>query len=173
VCIVCVCSVCVCVCVCVCACVCSAARSMEWMCGVCFFCSRSFACNGRFLFSLALQGPLNCPHRNLSPALGYIFDSREHTQSVGDASFALCVCIDDIRKGQHAQHGTHSDLHRCSGRIARTSSQVFAPQECVCAVCFAWFHSWNPIFAPSLHPRRLALPWVHQHKFRIQIVSFI
>jgi len=69
----------------------------------------SHLCSQRTLFkcssALALQRSLNCPFRHLPFAQGYAFDSLEHTQSVGSASFALYVCIDGILNLQHAQHG--------------------------------------------------------------------
>jgi hypothetical protein len=89
---VCVCAMCVCVCVCVC--VRSTATNFcsrssdgrvthtlshvfdprECERGVCFVCFCTSARNG-FLLALASQGPLICPHRHLSPALGYVFNS--------------------------------------------------------------------------------------------------
>jgi len=42
---------------------------------------------------------------------------------------------------QHAQHGARTCLHRLSGHLAHTLPHEFDPQECVCVVCFGWFHS--------------------------------
>ena len=69
--------------------------------------------NGNFLTSDALalmQGPLYCAHRHPPLALD-VFEPQEHTQSVGFASFDLCMRFDNVLNLQHAQHGTQNGLH--------------------------------------------------------------
>jgi hypothetical protein len=153
----------VCICVCMCVCVCSTHSMVTNFCSpssdghvthilprvfdpqecVCGVCSRTFACNGHFLFALALQGPLICTHRHLSPALGYVFDSQEYAR--GFASFPVYVCVFVCvyrwhPQSQHAQHGTQIDLHRRSVRVAHILPHVSDPQESVCGACFDWFY---------------------------------
>jgi hypothetical protein len=42
------------------------------------------------------------------------------------------TCVDNLADLQHAQHGAQSGLHSRNGRVARTLSYLFDPQECVC-----------------------------------------
>ena len=113
----------------------------ECVCGVCFGRSRTCSArNGHFLSVLASQGPLNCPYWHLPTALGYVFDSQEHTHRAGFAPFGLCICFHDFVNLQHAQHGARSCLHRRSGRLAHMLPHVFDPQKYVCVIYIGWFY---------------------------------
>ena len=64
-----------------------------------------------------------------------VCDSQEHTQSVGCASFVLCVCVDANVNLQHAQHGARFCLHSPDGQVARMLPYHLDLQKCVCVVC--------------------------------------
>jgi len=111
------------------------------VCGVCFVRSSTCARNECLLSvqALASRGPLICPHWHIPFDLGYVSDSLERTQSIGYASFAPYVCIDDTLKLQHAQHDVHPHPHSPDGRVAHTLSLFLDLQEWVCGVWFCWF----------------------------------
>ena len=116
---------------------------LERMCGVgCVWlcpcpCLRVVFC---FLSRACMVRHLNCPLQYLPLALGHVFGSQEHTQSVGCVSFAFCVRINGILNLQHAQHGAQNGLHFYNERVAYILPHVSDPQECVCGACFDWFY---------------------------------
>ena len=93
------------------------------------FCPCWHLCSQRTLFvcssALALQRPLICPHRHLPFALGYVFNSQEHIQTVG---YALCAIRPVCGHRWHHQFTAHTA--RCSFLPAQprwTSSTQFTP----------------------------------------------
>jgi hypothetical protein len=83
------------------------------------------------------------------------------------------MCVDDLADLQHTQHGPWTGLHSHDGRVARTLPHVFDPQECASGVCFGWFHSWNAILTPSLHPSGLNHHHLNQHTLKSSRVFFV
>jgi hypothetical protein len=158
--------VCVYVCVCVCVCVWSVLSGLAPVLARDAFCL--------FERALALQGPQNCLFRNLQFALGYDFNPKERTQSVGCASLVLCVSqwILKLQQAQHVRVFACTDAMDAQ-HAACIVPYLFNPQKCACGVCFGWFYFLKAIITLSLHPSRSNHHHLAPHEFRVQTLHFV